>query len=130
MTPAEFKTLREGMGLAAEEVAALLGVTRKTVFAMESPTRALDVPEEHAAGLRAIADRFHAAVQATAATGDVLVRYTDEAKFQKRYGLGKVPGRRRKDQHLAEVAPLPLSMQGPLLFAVTALWASPIEYGE
>ena len=62
MTPAEFKTLREGMGLAAEEVATMLGVTRKTVFALESPGRVLDVPEEHAERLRAFHREFLRAV--------------------------------------------------------------------
>lgn len=129
MTPAEFKTLREGMGLAAEEVAALLGVTRKTVFTMESPTRTLDVPEEHAVGLRAVADRFRDAVERFMEEGD-LIRFTDEAAFRKHYGVAKGLTRKRKSDHPAAHEPLPLSMQGPLIFAVLGFRGSPVEYAR
>lgn len=116
MTPAEFKTLREGMGLAAEEVATMLGVTRKTVFAMESPTRALDVPEEHAERLREFHKEFLRAVS-RAKRRKALPRFTDEARFQKVYGEG-----------------LPLSVQGPLIYAAQGFRAgdtatvAPVDY--
>lgn len=110
MTPAQFKTLREGMGLAAEEVAAMLSVTRKTVFAMESPTRLLDVPEEHARALEAFAQTFERAVS-RARRRKSLPRFTDEARFQAVYGGG-----------------LPLSCQGPLLRAAQRASGAPIDY--
>lgn len=110
MTPAMFKTLREGMGLAAEEVATILGVTRKTVFAMESPTRALDVPEEHAEALREFAREFDRAVS-RAKRRKSLPRFTDEARFQEVYGEG-----------------LPLSVQGELLYQAHRVTTAPIDY--
>lgn len=116
MTPAEFKTLREGMGLAAEEVATLLGVTRKTVFALESPTRLLDVPEEHAEALSAFHREFLRAVS-RARRRKALPRFTDEERFQAVYGAG-----------------LPISVQGSLLYAAEGFTAggsstvAPIDY--
>ena len=110
MTPAEFKTIREGMGLAAEEVAQLLGVTRKTVFAMESPARVLDVPQEHADALAQFRGRFDRAVS-RAKRRKSLPRFTDEARFQSVYGEG-----------------LPISVQGALLNEVQATSRAPIDY--
>jgi transcriptional regulator with XRE-family HTH domain len=110
MTPATFKSLREAMGLAAEDVADLMGVTRKTVYGFESPTRFIDVPEERAAQLTDLYVAFTRAVS-RASRRKALPRFTDEARFQAAYGEG-----------------LPLSVQGPLLVAASAKSGASIDY--
>lgn len=110
MTPAEFKTIREGLGISAEELADDMGVTRKTVYGFESPSRLIDVPEDRAAHLLAVKRTFDAAVS-RAARRKSLPRFTDEAAFLATYGAG-----------------LSLSMQGPLLAAAAAKSGAGIDY--
>lgn len=110
MTPAEFKTIRESLGISAEELADAMGVTRKTVYGFESPSRLINVPEDRAAFLDALKQVFNAAVS-RAARRKSLPRFTDEERFKTVYGYG-----------------LTLSMQGPLLAAASAKSSAPIDY--
>jgi transcriptional regulator with XRE-family HTH domain len=48
MTPAEFKTARESLGVSALFIAKRLGVTVGIVWRYESPQRLIDVPERAA----------------------------------------------------------------------------------
>lgn len=109
MTPAEFKTIRESLGISAEELAEALGVTRKTVYGFESPSRLIDVPEDRAAYLLDIQRQFQAAVS-RAARRKNLPRFTTVEDFSRVYGL-----------------PF-LSMQGPLLAAAAAKSGAGIDY--
>jgi len=52
MTPGEYKALREKLGLTQAGLAALLGVTRKTVNSRE--TGAVRITEEAALAIRAL----------------------------------------------------------------------------
>lgn len=52
MTPAEYKSLREKLGLTQAGLAACLGVTRKTVNSRE--TEAVRITEEAALAIRAL----------------------------------------------------------------------------
>ena len=52
MTPAEYKALREKLGLTQAGLAALLGVTRKTVNSRE--TGAVRITEEAALAIRSL----------------------------------------------------------------------------
>ena len=93
----------------------MLGVTRKTVFALESPGRVLDVPEEHAERLRAFHREFLRAVS-RAKRRKALPRFTNESRFNDVYGDG-----------------LPISVQGSLLYAAQEyrageVGAVPIDY--
>lgn len=51
MTPAEYKALREKLGLTQAGLAALLGVTRKTINARENGAK---ITEEAALAIRAL----------------------------------------------------------------------------
>lgn len=51
MTPAEYKTLREKLGLTQAGLAARLGVTRKTINARENGAK---ITEEAALAIRAL----------------------------------------------------------------------------
>ena len=110
MTPAEFKTIREGLGISAEELADDMGVTRKTVYGFESPSRLIDVPADRAAHLLDLARDFDRAVS-RAARRKALPRFTDQAAFESTYGIG-----------------LSLSMQGPLLARARERSGAPIDY--
>ena len=109
MTPAEFKTIRESLGISAEELADDMGVTRKTVYGFESPSRLIDVPEDRANHLLTLKHEFDDAVN-RAARRKGLPRFTDEEEFRKTYRLRF------------------LSMQGPLLAAASAKSGAPIDY--
>jgi transcriptional regulator with XRE-family HTH domain len=110
MTPAEFKTIRESLGISAEELAEDMGVTRKTVYGFESPSRLIDVPDDRANHLLAIKRAFDAAV-GRAARRKSLPRFTDEAAFKRTYS-----------EHL------PISCQGALLAAAAAKSGASIDY--
>lgn len=108
MTPATFKTLRESTGMSAEELADRMGVTRKTVYGFESPSRTIDVPEDRAAQLREMVGQFNRAAS-RAARRKSLPRFTDEARFQEVYGVD-----------------LPISVQGPLLALASERASKPL----
>lgn len=111
MSPAEFKTAREALGMSAEEVAARMGVTRKTIYGLESPARTLPVPERHVEFLRGLQKEFDAAVRRGARKGGAVLRYADEEAFQKAYRTG-----------------LPFSTQGAILAEVARATGAQITY--
>lgn len=110
MTPAAFKTIRESLGISAEELADAMGVTRKTIYGFESPSRLIDVPDDRAEFLLNVKRSFDRGV-ARAARRKSLPRFTDQERFQEVYG----------DE-------LPLSVQGALLAAAAAKSGAPIDY--
>lgn len=92
MTPAEFKTIRESLGLSAQWIANHLGVSLRTVRYWEAGER-VNIPDKSAVNLADMDAGFGALVeQALVNPPSVLVRYhTDAGLWRTRPDLAPLP---------------------------------------
>lgn len=67
MSPAEMKTLHEGLGVSTAFLADRIGISQGRVWEYESPTRAIPVPEHAAEVVWGLAEDFRAAAARLAA---------------------------------------------------------------
>lgn len=85
MTPAEFKTAHECLGLSTEFIANRVGVTVGRIWAYEHPSRTADVPEKAAQVMLDLLNDFDAAADRLEAEyreeGEEILRHSDLAKF-------------------------------------------------
>lgn len=82
MTPAEYRTIAESIGITQAFLADQTGISVGRVNSLSVPSRTLDVPDHAAAILRDLAADFDAAL-ARVVEGDTstLVRHTNERSF-------------------------------------------------
>lgn len=86
MTPAEFKTAHEALGLTTEYIAKRIGVSVGRVWAYEHPARTAPVPEHAAEVMRDLVIDAERAVESVilrmqGSGTDVIERHIDPAQF-------------------------------------------------
>lgn len=85
MTPAEFKTSHECLGLSTEFIASKVGVTVGRIWAYEHPSRTADVPDRAAEAMRDLLNDFECAAERLASDyreqGEVIQRKVNLQEF-------------------------------------------------